>query len=205
MVLRARIVLASFLFFHVGIATAARADPISLPLLSPFRLLSSGGEVTIHFVGSEAAFDSSLFLSAPREQGPFFPNHTTPVGDSASLGIFARDAELIFRLRVFTTGDDFFTGPASRNPDGVLHARASIWAHTPSIPTSGVLVGFEDLFGGGDGDFNDFQFVVANAKLVDASPVPEPSTLLLFATGAAAFGRRAWKRRNTAHVGGTQA
>ena len=66
---------------------------------------------------------------------------------------------------------------------------------TPSIPTPGVLVGFEDLFGGGDADFNDFQFVVTNARLVDAASVPEPATLLLFSTGIAAMSKGPWKRR----------
>jgi hypothetical protein len=112
----------------------------------------------------------------------------TAVGSSSNLGAFAAGTELVFHLHVLTTGDDFFTGPASRNPDGAVHAQGSLWAGTPGIPTAGVLVGFEDLFGGGDADFNDFQFVVTNAALVDAASVPEPSTLLLLASGLTAMG-----------------
>jgi hypothetical protein len=188
--LRSRLLLAGFLFFPIGMPTAARAEPVSLP--SPFFLISNGGLSTIQFAGSEAGFESVLFLSTPDEQGPFFPNHSTAVGSTASLGAFASGTELVFRLHVLTTGDDFFTGPASRNPDGAVHARASLWPGSPTIPIPGVLVAFEDLFGGGDNDFNDFQFVVSN---VDAAPIPEPGTLLLLGTGLAAIGRRAWKRK----------
>jgi PEP-CTERM motif len=188
---RSRLLLAAFLFFQIAAPITLRAEPI--PLSGPFTLIADGGLPTIQFAGSNAGFDSVLFLSAPDEQGPFFPNHSTAVGTSSSLGAFAVGTELVFRLHVLTTGDDFFTGPASRNPDGAVHAQARLWAGTPSIPTTGVLVGFEDLFGAGDSDFNDFQFVVGNVRLVDTSPVPEPATLRLFATGAAAIGRRAWK------------
>jgi hypothetical protein len=190
-----RLLLTAFLFFQIAAPIALRAEPI--PLTGPFTLIADGGLSTIHFAASDAGFDNVLFLSAPVEQGPFFPNHSTTVGSSSSLGAFAAGTELVFRLHVLTTGDDFFTGPASRNPDGAVHAQASLWAGTPSIPTTGVLVGFEDLFGGGDSDFNDFQFVVGNVRLADTSPVPEPTTLLLFATGAAAISRRTWKRKAT--------
>jgi hypothetical protein len=194
-----RLLLTAFLFFLTAAPSTLRAEPI--PLSGPFTLISDGGLSTMQFVGSDAGYDSVLFLSAPEEQGPFFPNHSTPVGTSSSLGAFAGGTELVFRLHVLTTGDDFFTGPASRNPDGAVHAQASLWAGTPSIPTTGVLVAFEDLFGAGDGDFNDFQFVVGNVRLADTSPVPEPTTLLLFATGAAAISRRTWKRSATKELG----
>ena len=95
----------------------------------------------------------------------------------------------MFGLRVLTTGDSFFTGPASRNPErkSSEHARASRWLGTPAIPTPGVVVGFEDSLGGGDRDFNDYRFVVSNVSVEDASPVPEPGTLLTFGTGMAAL------------------
>ena len=102
--------------------------------------------------------------------------------------------ELVFSLHVVSTGDRFFTGPASRNPDGVVHARASQWLGTPTIPTQGVVIGFEDLFGGGDSDFNDYRFVVSNVT-VDASPIPEPASMLLLGAGLSALGARRWRNR----------
>jgi len=192
MLLRSPLVPASFLSFLVLAPVTVAADPI----FSPFLLRSDGGVSTIQFVESDAGFDSVLVLAAPDEQGPFFPNHTTAPGASSSLGFFAAGTELVFGLRVLTTGDSFFTGPASRNPDGVVHARASRWLGTPTIPTPGVVVGFEDLLGGGDRDFNDYRFVVSNVSVEDASPVPEPGTLLMFGTGMAALVRRASRHRS---------
>jgi len=193
MVLRAQLLRLGFLFLLVLAPVIAVADPVTT--FSPFRLRSDGGISTIQFVGSDATFDSFLFLAAPDLQGPFFFNHATPPGETATLGSFTLGAELVFGLRVLSSGDDFFTGPASRNADGVVHAQASSWPGTPAIPTRGVLIGFEDVFGGGDRDFNDFRFVVSNVRIVEAAPVPEPSTLLLVGTGIVALARRASKNR----------
>ena len=46
-------------------------------------------------------------------------------------------------------------------------------------------VGFEDLFNGGDKDYNDLRFSVAN---VGVSRVPEPSALALVVGGLALAG-----------------
>jgi Domain of unknown function (DUF4114) len=46
-------------------------------------------------------------------------------------------------------GSCYAPGPASRNPDDIEHAAVSV------INPKQVLVGFEDLFGGGDFDYND--------------------------------------------------
>jgi hypothetical protein len=190
MVRHARIVLAGFLFSHLVTANVARAEPIALPVVSPFLQVATEGEVTIHFAGTHASFDSLLFLAGSDEEGPFFPNHSTSVGQSARLGRFNAGTELVFRLHVLNTEEDFLTGPARRNADGLVHAIASLWSGSSAIRESGVHLGFEDLRGGGDRDFNDFQFVVTNATLTDTAPAPEPASLLLVATGAVALRRR---------------
>jgi hypothetical protein len=60
-----------------------------------------------------------------------------------------------------------------------------------------------ELFGSGKasmyltGPFEDNSLVslASGFSFQDVAPVPEPTTLILFATGAAAMGRRVWKRK----------
>jgi hypothetical protein len=56
---------------------------------------------------------------------------------------------------------------------------------------SDVVLAIEDLYGGGDGDYND---MVAGVN--DVAPVPEPGTLMLLGSGL--FGLGAWRRRKGA-------
>jgi hypothetical protein len=189
-------VLLGVLLFQIVSASVVRADPIGLDVISPFRLLASGGDVTVHFVASHAGYDSLLYFSRPGEEPlPLFENHSTRVGQRARLGTYAAGTELTFGLHVLDTGHHFFTGPASRNPDGVVHARAVDWGATWKIPTIGVLIGFEDLLNGGDRDFNDFVFLVSNVTVADVATAPEPATLLLVGSGVAALAARRRRRR----------
>jgi hypothetical protein len=175
------------------VVSPAVANPIALSD-GVVRLAAIDGPVEVFFAGSEAAFELRLFQSDPVSQGPFFPNHETPVGTSESLGLFPVGTELAFMLDVLTTGDRFFTGPGTANVDGVIHARGRRFLGSSVIP-AGVFVGFEDLLGGGDFDFNDFTFVVTNVALKKTAPVPEPTTALLVATGMCALIRAARGRR----------
>ncbi len=101
------------------------------------------------------------------------------------------DTELVFRLHVRNTGLDFFTGDAARNPDGLPHTLAV----TSFDELAGLYVtdiGFEDLYGGGDEDYNDFAFRLTN--VID--PIPEPSVLALLGIGLAGFGYARRRRLN---------
>jgi hypothetical protein len=160
-----------------------------------FNLTALGGEVGVYFAGSEASYNAQLYLGSDDSNGPYFPNHSTALGAFESLGMFSPGTDLIFRLAVLTTGFNYFTGAGSANPDGIVHARAQAFSGDTNIPVSGILIGFEDMHHGGDFDFNDFTFVVTNARL---SAVPEPGTLLLVGAGVAGLfgaGRRGRRRK----------
>lgn len=138
------------------------------------------GTVEATFIGQTAGYDNELFLDSPTASGRIFHNHLNSPGDTKSLGSFNAGDELIFRLYVVNTGNTFFSGPADRNPDQMAHAMVTDEAtHT--------VVGFEDLFGGGDMDYDDTLFSFTNVrrdppthKVPDAS-----STLPLLSMGMA--------------------
>ncbi len=93
----------------------------------------------------------------------------------------------MFRLHVNTTGDDFFTGPRSSNPDGEFHARAQDnW-----LPDT-TLVSFEDRYNSFDRNFNDLSSSYSNT--VAAIPEPESYAMLLVGLGViGAIARRGRK------------
>ena len=169
------------------LATPAQATPIVEQ-----TLVATGGDVVVTFVSNGAWYVSELYLDG-LDSNAIFNSSTTAEGTSINLGNFDTDVELIFKLLVLQTGDLFYTGDAARNVDGLVHAVVSNVAGQ-------VLVGFEDIFGGGDRDYNDLVFAFTNVSAVapggsgpsgagGGSTVPtavdEPGTLLLFGSGLA--------------------
>jgi MYXO-CTERM domain-containing protein len=147
------------------------------------ELVATGGEVVVYFAGQTASLDSVLNLISPVTVGPFFPNHETSIGTAFSLGTFAAGEVLRFRLDV-SSGNSYFTGPASGNPDNVIHVAHATWVADAAIPVDGILVGFEDLPDGGDLDYDDNRFVFTSVR---SEVVPEPSSVLLAAAGVGAL------------------
>jgi hypothetical protein len=114
-------------------------------------------------------------------------------GQQFSLGSFQAGTELVFKIFVSDIGHTFFNGIAANNPDNVLHAGYSARFGKP------VKVGFEDLYGGGDRDFNDLVFSLSNVVIgaIPVTAVPEPETYAMLLAGLFAIG--ALKRRKAAH------
>ncbi len=166
----------------------------AVPILGASVFVATTGDVIATKLPASAGFSSNLFLDTPGNTlGIIFNNHTTPDGTTMNLGSFTAGTELVFRIFVINTGRSFFTGPASRNPDNVFHAVVD----TAFAPGE-TLVGFEDLFGGGDQDYDDNRFSFTNVGTVvppipPVSSVPEPGSLLLLSSGVVGllgFGRK---------------
>lgn len=179
------------------------AVSLSAPMLAnaetplPFGISPSGeslfvgttGEIILTFLSSEATFSSDLFLQGATDS--ILNNHTATSGTQYSLGNFEAGTTLNFGLLVNTIGATFFNGPASTNPDNVIHA-----AYSDEVGNS-ITVGFEDLLGGGDLDYNDLVFSLTNvyAATTPVSPVSEPETYAMFMAGLGLMGWSARRRQ----------
>jgi hypothetical protein len=135
------------------LASTSQATPIY------GTLIATGGDVVVTFDSNDAVYMSELFLDGAYgdELGVLFNNKTTAVGSSKNLGSFEAGTELVFKLFVRETGDAFYTGDDSRNLDSLVHAVAFDRGEQ-------VLIGFEDVFGGGDLDYNDLMFAFSNVS-----------------------------------------
>jgi hypothetical protein len=177
MIVRKRL---AFAVLAISLVFSPASAPAAI-VLGGSVIVQNTGNVIAEFLGHTAAFSNDLYLDSPSNSfGIIFNNQTTPVGTTFDLGSFAVGTELIFRIHVNDTGFDYFTGPASRNPDGLEHAVVDDVTMAPET-----IVRFEDIFGGGDLDYDDLQFSFTNVQTGGA--VPEPSSVAVWAV-IVAFG-----------------
>lgn len=155
-------------------ALCAAASMSSAQIGDP--IVASGGDVTITILESTAGFTSDLYFDGPG--GPILIGSNRDVGTSVNLGSFLPGTELVFRLFVRDTETTFFSGLASRNPDDLAHARVD-----PFVGYS--IVGFEDITGGGDLDYDDCTFRFENVV-----PAPGAAAMLFGGMGMALRRRR---------------
>lgn len=179
---------------------SASAFPIAAPGSEGNSVVASGGTVTAKYEGNSAAYSNDLFLELmaggiPGMDGDqsndlfIFNNHATLVGTTQNIGSFDPGAELIFRLFVNNTGYNYYSGPASRNPDNLAHARVEDnWAPGTT------LVSFEDLYGTPEGanGYNDLSFSFVNTRSTPSVPDAGSTVALL---GVAMLGLGALKRK----------
>jgi hypothetical protein len=177
-----KIVIASLL------AVASFSASADITILGGSLFVNTTGNVTATFLGSDAGYTDLLIFDPLGQNRTLFNGHKTALHTTIDLGSFSQGTELRFQLHVNNTGENFFTGAASANSDNVFHASAVLDNNHQAI------VGFEDLRGGGDRDYNDLQFRVTNVTNVSA--VPEPSTwgMLIGGLGLLSFMTRGRKK-----------
>jgi hypothetical protein len=137
---------------HVALIAVAAALVLAAPAEAQGviggRLLATGGTVDIVVQPATGVWTTRLFLLHPdgtRENIAL----NTQVGKHVTIGPFPAGQELVFGITGLTAGPTFLIGPASRNPDGIAHAAVTETGERT------FLVGFEDILGGGDRDYDD--------------------------------------------------
>ena len=161
----------------VSAAPAAAQHPIATSNPGAAIIVTSTDDVIATYLGTSAAFTDLLYLENTNTF--LFNNQQTPVGTTVNLGSFAIGTELVFRLLVTNTGDEFFSGSPSRNFDGLGHAAVENDYLVPGT----TLVSFEDL--PNSQEFNDLSFSFTGTL---AGAVPEPATWTLMILGFGAVG-----------------
>ncbi len=184
----------SFLTGAIVIATAV--PTFAFPIATGgdgLPVIAAGGHVVATYQGNSASYSNDLYLERDALGNPgvdgdtgndlfIFNNHNSAVGSTVDLGDVVAGTELVFRLHVNNTGNNFFTGPGSRNPDQHEHARVQ-----GNWEPATTLVSFEDLLNG-PFDFNDLSFSFQNTvNNPDDVPTGAPDAGSTFALGVLAL------------------
>jgi hypothetical protein len=170
------------------------------------------GNITAYFAGASANNTSDLGMLVNSVSTGLFGLQNNPdpaLGTSFVLGFVTAGDVLTFQLRTLNPAQgSAFSDPTLNGPfdggNGIQHVYSTAYTATsPIIGPPGVIpagttyVGFEDLPGGGDRDYNDLQFVFTNVAVNVPDPVPGPIAgaglpgLLLVSGGLLGW----WRRR----------
>ncbi len=138
------------------------------------------GPVLAYFTGSTAAYDSYLTanIGGTNRSASIF-NHGSNIGDMFNFGPALAGDIIVFSLNVIDTGN-IFSSYMFLNADRLNHYKAiPLTTDTPFYTGVGSWFGVEDIYGGGDLDYNDTTFFMTNV-LVSAVPEPAMAVMLLF-------------------------
>ena len=186
-----------------AVALILTLPAMALPSLSLFggQVYYAGGDVTIEVMHSDTKYTDVLRLwngttSFDLSELNATGSRVTLTSDQlARMGIGLGD-ELRFGIYVQQTNKDFVLGPGARNSDGLDHA------YVRGLP-SGVYVGWEDIVGGGDRDYNDSVIRLSGVRMTPTAlssataprtSVPEPAVTGLLLIGLGALGLAYRKR-----------
>ena len=146
-----------------------------------FKSESVNGEIVEKVVLPDASSSVSLLTPGAKakrsQRNPLLP------GDYVDLGAFSEGTLMDFFLIANGRygGTNLYSTDTSVNPDGIPHVVALAVEDSPFL-----VLGFEDLYGGGDQDYNDLVIAIDIGKenVKKLAVAPEPGTWLLMALGA---------------------
>ncbi len=209
------------------VAISNQALTGDLTALDPAELkLSVATDVRLFFVGEGAGYHNSMGFNT--EGGGIstgnplliFPDASSPnsylssgngtrtasqplfPGDFVDLGSFDAGTQLDFFLIAngANGGQNLYSTDSSLNGDGLDHVVAFAQAESPYL-----LIGFEDLWNGGDKDYNDLLFAVyfgeqnvdtlTQTASLHGVPAPEPGFLWLIVMACGGWLNRVRRKR----------
>ncbi len=197
------IVAGAALIALAGSVQMAKANIIPYPSpnnlnTTTYSFTANGGDVTAYFAGASAGHTDILGLYVNGSTiWSTLNNQISAVGSFYDFGTFTLNTPLVFVLEDTSTGNTLYYSDPSMNADGINHIYSTSYdsSGTPNLGAgipSGTFVSFEDLYGGGDKDYNDLQFVFENVTPgtpgQTSSSVPEPSTVVAGALLLLPFG-----------------
>ena len=161
---------------------AAQPRPYDFTPSTDRLYVATAGEVILTFLSKTASHSNDLFLRGSADS--ILNNQTATPGNQYSLGIFEAGAELSFTMFVRNSGMAYYTGLATLNPDNIMHAAYDITS------SQSLNLGFEDIFNGGDKDYDDLVFSLNNVSVGTSvlTPVPEPEAYAMLISGLMLIG-----------------
>jgi hypothetical protein len=135
-------------------------------------VLDDDATATSTFCGGTASYTSDAWLADDGDDIYLGTGNVTPSGYTVELGAFTAGRELVFYIYVYDTDIIYYSGPGERNPDGLVHAAVN------DLGAGAFLVGFEDLFGGGDQDYDDINLVMQTTGIaIDDEDIDDDGVL----------------------------
>ena len=124
--------------------------------------VAGAGDVVVDIKNSESGYNNKIYWSADNFKTKNYLGIDNNAG-TYNIGKFAEGTKIDFGIDN-GVGNFFRTGTAANNADNIEHAKATQTA-------AGTEIGFEDLYGGGDRDFND---AIINVKNMPALKIETP-------------------------------
>jgi hypothetical protein len=158
------------------LACAAASAQAAPPSGLGGQLFSTGGEITVKVLPATAGLTSELRLYAADGSSTLIATNRQ-VGKVVTLAARPTGEELVFGIAV-ENGRVYKLGPGARNPDGLEHG---------NVVQSGERqfdVGFEDLFNGGDRDYDDNVFQFSGGLAPNSTPLADDQALTVVQGGS---------------------
>lgn len=170
--------LSKYIMFVVLLISATFA------VASPTFKVASTGHVEGYFLGASAGYENLFTINFEDTSStpivrPAWISNQSPIATHYDFGTHLAGMQAIFVDKVIdgSTQDKWYYSLSELNPDHKVHFmyhQIYMQDMTPAL-----IVRWEDMYGGGDNDFNDHLLLVTNIM----PAVPEPSTLAMLLLG----------------------